>query len=178
VTNANAEFVVQFLRTCAEQAFPSQVLDFDMSGDFYGFGISHHGGLTLLYADTTNEPAQWWVQVSSALVVDIPDVTGIIQWVNAKNRSSVIGKYYCAISRSHDMAAAICETLHYGDLLFSLLTSRPTLQPVTNWLVMSLRSQVENCAADGGELLQRFGGRQFGGNELDLTGLFVMSNAG
>jgi hypothetical protein len=67
-----------------------------------------------------------------------------------------------------------------GDLLLNLLTSaaEQTKQWAVGWLMTYLRSQVEFCAADGAELLQRFGGRQFGATEQDLTGLFMMSAAG
>ena len=187
MANANAEYVVGFLRKMAERDFPGQVLDFDLfrmgdgyPNDFYGFGVSRNGGLTLVYTDTTGDPAEWWVQVSSALAVDIPDVGGLLQWVNAKNRVAAIGKYYCAIASTQDMAAAVCETMLYGDLLLNLLTS-PAGQTkgwAVGWLMSYLRSQVEFCAADGAELLQRLGGRQFGGNEQDLTGLFMMAAAG
>jgi hypothetical protein len=115
LANANAEYVVNYMRKMADQCFPGHVLDFDLfrmpdqPEDFYGFGIGHNGGLTLAYTDTTGDPAEWWVQVSSALAVDVPDIEGVLQWVNAKNRVAAIGKYYCAIARTQDMAAVVCE---------------------------------------------------------------------
>ena len=174
----NAPQVIKVLRSIAEQDFPGEVISVSMFDDtpgFDGFAIAHGGGLTLLYADTT-EQGQWWVQTSSGLAIDVPDPGAVLAWVNNQNRTSV-SKYYCAIAQSGEMAAAITETVFFGDLLYAMMTSPQgqARSTAAGWLGGTIRSQVTACASEGAQLRQMYGGRSLPSTEQGITSLFVIS---
>jgi hypothetical protein len=180
VGSENAPQVIKVLRSFAEQDFPGEVISVSMFDDtpgFDGFAIAHDGGLTLLYADTT-EQGQWWVQASSGLAIDVPEPGAILAWVNNQNRTSV-SKYYCVLAQSGEMAAAITETVFFGDLVYAMMTGMQGQEQfaAAGWLKGTLRGQVTSCASEGAQLRQMYGGRSLAGTEQGITSLFVISGS-
>lgn len=176
----NAGQVIKLLRSWADQDFPGKVISwsmFDHTPGFDGFAIAHDGGLTLLYADTTQQ-GPWWVQTSSGLIIDVPDPAAALAWVNNQNRTQ-LSKYYCAIAQEQGMAAVVNETLFYGDLIYAMLTGMhgQAQTMAAGWLRGTIHSQVTACSLEGSQLRKMYGGRSLRGIEQDMTSLFVISSS-
>jgi hypothetical protein len=170
-----------FLQRIVDTEFPGNRIDFDLfnyGGTCSGFGISNSGGLTLVYADFSSPGDQWWLQIDSAIAADIPNIEAAIQWANSKNRTTVIGKYYCAVAREQGFAAAVYETNLFGELLNTIFygMSGPTQISLIGWVIGCIRSNVQISAVQGREMCSLYGGRQLDGNEQDLTALFAMAS--
>lgn len=178
-----AERAVMVLRKWAENDFPSGVLEtdlFDLVDTQCGFGIHHGGALTLVWADVTDRPQDaWTVQLSSGLAIDVPDLGGPLQWANAANRQTVIGKYYCALAHDQGMSAVAYEnslpTLSF-DLLFDGPHGPGTFQRLGGRLRGLLRNNVDAAAEGAAQVLGSWGGRRFEPTEKDLVALFTVAS--
>jgi hypothetical protein len=173
--------VLGFMRTIVDKEFPGSKIEFDLFSNTEvcsGFGISNNGGLTLVYADLSGPDEQWWLQIDSIITVDIPNVEAALQWTNARNRSTVIGKYYCAVAREQGLAAAVFETDLFGDLLHTIFygMSGPAQISLVSWVIGCVRNNVHVSATVGEELRNLLGGRRLGGSEQDLTTLFAIAS--
>jgi hypothetical protein len=55
------------------------------------------------------------------LAFDVPDVAGMLGWVNSQNRAQM-PKYYCVVAEGQQMAAVVTEAQFYGDMLYAMMT--------------------------------------------------------
>jgi hypothetical protein len=149
---------------------------FDLVGTSAGFGLSAGRGLTLVHADNTG--ADWaMVFVCSGLALDVPDPQAALEWVNAQNRQTAIGKYYCAVAQDQRMAAVVYEHGIWGGHFQHLLEGPHgpgTFQSIGGWILALLKDAVDAGDEFSGQLLARHGGRPFPPDENGLMTLFTI----
>jgi len=178
-----AQSAVQVLQQWAEASF-ERVLPFellDLSPSIWGFGVSHQGGLTLVWCDVTDASPQdsWVVTLTGGIALDVPDPVGALVWSNNRSRLGVHGKHYCAVAREGNAAAVVYE-VSLTHVLFNLLFDGPhgpgTFQSLAGHARGLLNLVVQSAAEGGADVTGSLGGRLFPPDEDGLTTLFTISS--
>jgi hypothetical protein len=176
------EHPVELMRSWTDAEFPGCALDVDTldgRSGAWGFMVEFGGGLTLVVANTANfPPDQWSLQITSGLAIDIPDADACLRWANEKNRQTMIGKYYSAVSQSTGLGAVVYENMLWGghfDFLFHGPHAPGTFASAGGWLRSMLSNNIRTGAEHGQVLLQTLGGRVFDPDRSGFTGLTVIS---
>jgi hypothetical protein len=167
---------MSFLESFIDQCYPGSRYDVPLFSDidsFFGFAIAHGGGLTLVYADVTND-GPWWVQIQSAVGVDIPDVAAALNLANGWNRGTAMGRYFCAMHNEKPLASIIFEQDLPGEQLSTALQSGDNElgSSFFRWVGGSMRMSIQTAAEQAGAL----GGRRLMPTPSDLTMLFMMAS--
>lgn len=174
-----AEQTVAFLKALAEHHWSSVSLPdfFDVTPTIAGFLLHHDGGLVLVFADWTPDEGgdgQWVLQMSCALAVDVENVAGATAWVNAKNRSTSVGRYYCAVAQDGSRCCVIFEADVWGGLLGDLLS--PHAQPVRNMLTGYLAACIDTATSESLDFAQQSRGRRLTPSFNDAVLLFTCTS--
>ncbi|MFF0659521.1 YbjN domain-containing protein [Micromonospora tulbaghiae] len=174
-----AEQAVAFLKALAERHFSGvSVPDwFELTPQMDGFAVHHDGGLVLVYADWTsagNNGGQWQIQMSCALAADVEDVGGATAWVNAKNRNTTVGRYYCAVAQDGSRCCVVFEADVWGGLLDNLLSQHT--QPVRDLLSGYLAACLETATTESKDFAGQSGGRRLTGSLDDVVLLLTCTS--
>lgn len=148
---------------------------FDLVDEFGGFGLSVGHGTGMLYGNVTDAaPGSWNLQCSAAVAFDVPSRPEIGMWVNEKNRTAALGKYYYAVNRELGLHAVMWETFAWSRLLddFTGMQGQGAIQ----WLMEIIRACLDVSSQDAAEFTSHFGGRILQPTENDLMALFTASS--
>lgn len=175
---AQAVRAISATRYWLEKNYPAPTHDFDLlshSPTLNGFVVTTDSTLSLIISDTTSsQPNNWFLQVSTGLGVDVPNVQGSLEWTNDRNRASATSRYYCAVAAAQNMSAVICETVLWGDLFEMFLNGG--VPALGGYLMGTVKTNLEGSELESSQLVAKFGGRNFTTN--DLMTLFMASCGG
>lgn len=178
-----AREVLSLMREMADGAFRGSVADggpvFDnITPDLSGFCIHLNGSLALVELGTSGIPDWMWaVQVTSGLAQEVPNTPQLMQWVNERNRTTVLGKYYCTIGQN-DHVSVLYETMLWGGYFKILFENNPS--PELKTLVAGrIRAEMSQIVETGDrqrtEVVELFGGHVFDCTPAGLMALFAVS---
>ncbi len=178
-----ASDVLALMRNLAEKDFPGSVSDeptvFGTMHDFSGFCIHVDGSLALVELGTAGIPDWLWsVQVTSGLALEVPNTHALMEWVNERNRTATIGKYYCTIGGGNGLASVLYETMIFGGsfrALFDDNLSDDAMSVVGGRVSLEMRHVVKVGASQRAEVVNKFGGRFFDCSPAGLMYLFMVS---
>lgn len=94
---------------------PANVIDPDPFGVGSALCLGLNSTIALVNgADGDNDEQDWIVTTTAGVAINVPDIKGSLDWLNAANRGTSIGRYYCAISNDGSGAAIVHETSIHG----------------------------------------------------------------
>ena len=131
---------------------PAEVIDEDVFSDGSDMAITYSGGLALVSA--VGEGDEWMLTVTGGVAVEVPDISGVAQWVNSQNRRVAYGRYYYAVGANERVAVVYEDCLPGKYIDMSHQYSRS--------LVNTRTFTIFGDSADTGrDLVANFGGQLF-----------------
>lgn len=129
--------VVQSVRTVADNVFENRVAHFNLfdgvTDTQAGFGISTGPGLGMVLANVTDYDVDgWYLQFCGAISYGAPASIDIVNWVNSRNRNTLAGKYYVALSTDGTSCAVAWEAHLWCRLVDSSMFQQQTQVQLRN----------------------------------------------
>jgi hypothetical protein len=142
-----------------------------------GFGLTLGDGVSLVRGDVDGYgPSTWNLQFTSAIAFDVPHRYEVEEWVNLQNRTTVLGRYYCAISPDRRISGIVWETHVWSRLLEDI--GGVAGQGVVQWVAQIVRECLETSSTEAQSFTRRFGGRLLAPTDADMIRLYVTSDGG
>ena len=136
------------------------------------FGIEYAGGYSTVVGwppPGENVADPWWLHLVAGLAFQVADIDGALRWVNAKNRSQLIGRYMVAVS----------EDLSLGTVVYHMSVSSVLIgsdaDEIWIWMTRLMTHAAKTAATESHEFIKAHGGSLVGEGFLAALAMIALS---